>query len=266
MRSSALLSTERAGALLGVVSLAAIVVSSTGRAGFAGAAYLGAAGIASTLSLHQCACRRALVRRREAGPALWQTALKARVAVLLGWQLALVGLLGVWAAGAAHSPAVAALSYGAAAGGVLVGDRLVALADSADQAGGTIPPAPFGRPRSRRLMFWALAVYPTATLWVAAAVFFRADAANAGAAVAPRIAISVLAALSLASTGLVAQRYLGGSAAANSRLLYPAAAIILAGAAAMLAGADPWTWALSGVVVASAAIGGGRLLGAGAPT
>ena len=137
------------------------------RALLAGVWYVVAAGLLSFLSaLSTIRLRKAAA----AGSSAWPFRRTASVFLLVGWQLEILGLFSI----AASSPSTrisVALSGLATAVFVAVGYKMVSLADSSEQDGGTKPINYFGRPRSRRIFFAGFVYTPIGPLLILSAAW-----------------------------------------------------------------------------------------------
>jgi len=101
----------------------------------------------------------------------WLLRRKAYILVVSAWQLAIVGLLVIWAC--AHpQPEAFTVSYVCATVFIVLSYKMVAVADNPEQANGAMPLSCFGRPRSRKGLFLLFAFWPIGVLAFADVIIF----------------------------------------------------------------------------------------------
>jgi hypothetical protein len=255
-------------ALGAAVAAIAIIYGDSARAALAAAPYLGAACVADLAAIAALGKARLALRLEDVGPGAWRGLRAARVFAFAGWQLEILAILNVWATAATWPLPVVFLCYALAAVGVGLGDRLVAMADSPDQRGGSRPVG--ARGQSRRMFFWLFVVYPMLPLLAASALLAAGDAPYLAFLNPPRAAL-VAASVAAAAAGLLAaQRYRRSRAtAAPARAgVYAALAglvIAAAGAVAFAFRASLYLYLFSSAAVACGTLGARKLLGAEPP-
>ena len=102
-------------------------------------------------------------RRSTPEPAAWSLHRRAYILLLSAWEVAIIGLLNMLTL---VRPAswLFTLSYLMAGISIVLSYKMVALADSSLQDGGSMPLSYFGRPRSRRLLFCCFVYTPISML------------------------------------------------------------------------------------------------------
>lgn len=190
---------------------------------------------------------------------------RAQVFFLSAWQLAILGGLNIWANTPIGTPAFV-LSNLALLMCLVISDRLVTLADSADQEGGYKPFPLFGLRRSRRFLFWICIVYPsTIPIGLGAVLFFKGKPYPTPFH-PPQVCLLVAAVLAAGTVGLVFQRYRGITASRGlTSVCWLVALFIIgfAGAFELLLSSGVYIYTLSSISVVCTALSVWSLLRGG---
>lgn len=229
-----------------------------------GLPYLGAACVAALCGVLLTA-RPSDPARREPGGTGESTA--ARPAILVGWQLALVGFLNIWASAAPGSVAVFWLSFASMAAAVAAADRLLVLVDRRALGRHGSAPGPSKPRRPLRLFFWFLVVYPLSPVLVADAVVFGGGRLRPWPLYPPRLALLAVAIFTAVAAGLSMWRSRSVGPSRPHLPLYGAAALViaLAGWLTLAFGFSLYLYLLSAGAVAATAAGARSLAGTGGP-
>jgi hypothetical protein len=147
-------SLQLAGSLLSLFILAMLVWYRNSPLYLPGALYLVAAGYLNVFGVVLLAGSRKQQRSGDPEPAAWSIQTNGSVLTLSGWQVAIVALLNFCQSGFSGSPTSVTMGYLLTTFFAVVWFKLVRIADSPEQEGGSKPFNYFGRPR-RRLMFCA---------------------------------------------------------------------------------------------------------------
>lgn len=201
---------EIGGVLLGLVVLATVLWygNSPGTVVF-GASYLVAAACIDLFCLLVIFTVKMRMKKHSSAQSLWLLLTRAQLALLVAWQLGILGVLNIWASNLVRSATIFVLSNVLLLACVFISDRMIALSDSPDQSGGAKPLSSLGRPRSRRLFFWAFVVYPSSSLGVAGVLLFAKMKPYPFPFHPPQICLLLDAVFSAVAAGLVFQRYSG---------------------------------------------------------
>ncbi len=209
---------ERSGSLLALVVLIGILWYARSPSLNAGSPYLGAAACVGTYCIPNSFFLKVRLRKGEPPQTLWPLARRLRVLILVAWQLAVLGLLNIWAAGEpAASRRILVLSGLLLVLSIAISDRLLSLADSPDQDGGTRPLKFFDRLRTRRTYLWGFIVYPASIPTYLSADFCVTGEPYSPLLHPPQICLLLTAVMSAGTQALVFQRYHG--LASDKRIL-----------------------------------------------
>ena len=207
---------QRAGSLLGLIILVTLLwYGRSARLLLAGVLYLIAASCLSSICVLQAISLRAKQRKGIPEPATWLLLRKAYVFLLFAWELAILGLLNIRAFSPDSSQVSLILSYLLVGVFGILSYRIVGLADSPKQDGGSKLINYFGRPRSRRIFFVGFVYTPIGPLIIMSLAWSRVEWC-------PRLlqpplhGFLLIILLSTMSAGMVFQRYRG--AATNQSL------------------------------------------------
>lgn len=171
-----------------------------------GALYLCVSGYPSLFSQALVASLRMKERKGIPEPAAWDLHTRTYVLLLSAWQLALIGSLNMWPFGFPVSWVSVTMGYLLAGAFMIITYKLVAIADSSKQEGGSRPINYFGRPRPRWIFFCAFVYAPIGPLIIMSQEW--ADAKWCPAILQPpRIWLLLVALVSIVSLGLIFQRY-----------------------------------------------------------
>ena len=163
---------QHGGPLLSVLILAYILWYAISERSFdASLPYLAAALFPIQFCLHSSLVLRKESRQSAVDPILQFWKRRAEALFVVAWQLAILGAIQIVANNLVGTAAFV-LSSLLLVMCLAISDRLVALADSADQEGGYKPFPIFGLPRSRQFLFWICVVYPSTSLMGLGAVLF----------------------------------------------------------------------------------------------
>jgi hypothetical protein len=258
---------QHGGPLLSVLILAYILSYATSRGSFDGSLpYVVAAIFPNLFSFYSFLLLRRESRQSASATILRLLRRRAEVLFVVAWQLAIVGALNivannlVGAAGFVLSNLLLVMC-------LAISDRLVALADSADQEGGYKPFPFFGLPRSRRFLFWICVVYPSTILIGLGAVLFLKRKPYLTPLHPPQICLLVAAVFSAGTAGLVFQRYRGVAAGKGLTAACWLVALFIvgfAGAYELLLSSGAYVYVLSSISVVGTVLSAWSLLrGAG---
>jgi hypothetical protein len=139
-------------------------------------------------------------------PNAWLLHSRACVLLLSGCQVAIIGLLYLWPLGISESRVSLIAGYLLAGVFMILSYKLVAIAESAKQEGGSSPLSFFGRPRSRRLLFCALIYSPIGPLVLLSLVWSDWKWCPTLLRI-PNIWLLLVALLSATSAAMIFQRY-----------------------------------------------------------
>ena len=126
-----------------------------------GALYLIAAGFLNFFAVVLVGGLRKKQGNGDPEPAAWPIQTKASVLTLCGWQVAIVGLLNFWQSDFSGSRPSVIIGYLLTGVFIAVWFKLVTMADSSRQEGGSRPFNFFGRPRPRWMWLCAFLYTPT---------------------------------------------------------------------------------------------------------
>jgi hypothetical protein len=206
-------SIEKWASSLGLVVVVAILwYGSEPRRILTGAAYLLLAAFLSFFCLFKVLTIKTRLKTGRLSQSMWLLQTRAQVMLLVAWQLAIVGLLNIWAAESSVLLSILLLSNLLVAVCIFTWDRLISIADSPSQDGGAKSLSALGRPRSRRLFFWTFFVYPLSCLVIADVMIFARGAAHPALFDPPQVCLLLDALFSAGAAGLIFQRYRGVSA------------------------------------------------------
>lgn len=206
-------SIERWASSLGLVVLVAILwYGGEPRRILTGAVYLVSAALLGFLCLFNVLAVKTRLKKGPLSQSLWLLQTRAQVMLLIAWQLAIIGLLNIWSAESSVFLSILLLSNLLVAVSIFTWDRLISIADNPSQDDGAKSLSALGRPRSRRLFFWAFFVYPLSSLVVADVMIFAGGASHPAPFDPPQICLLLDALFSAGAAGLIFQRYRGVSA------------------------------------------------------
>jgi hypothetical protein len=154
---------ERSGLLLQLLLLAALIwfrnsLQLVGVLFLIAASYLDLAGLSLAINLRK--------KQRRGAPesAAWALHKRAYVLFCAAWQVAVIGFLNLGALWFSGSRTSVIVGYLAATIFMILSYKMVAIADSPEQEGGSKPISYFGRPRARKLFFCAFVYTPIGPL------------------------------------------------------------------------------------------------------
>jgi hypothetical protein len=200
-------SIQRAGSFLELCILVTVVwCSGFPRLMLAGVLYLIAATYLSIFCVFLATSLRTKQRRGTPEPATWFLHRRAYLLLLFAWELAIVGWLNIQAFVFAVSPFSVILSYLSVGVFIFLSYKMVALADSSKQDGGSIPLNYFGRPRPRWMFFCGFVYTPIGPL-IIMSLFWSGHKWCPTLLQPPQIWLLLLALLSAMSMVMVFQRY-----------------------------------------------------------
>jgi hypothetical protein len=197
---------QLAGSLLSLSILAMLVWYRSSPLYLPGALYLVAAGYLNLFAVVLVAGLRKKQRSGSPEPAAWAIRTKASVLTLAGWQVAIVALLNLWQSGFSGSLTSVIMGYLLTTVFAVVWFKLVRMADSSEQEGGSKPFNYFGRPRPRWIFFCAFLYTPTIPLIIANVELSEAQWCPVLLRL-PQFWLLVVTFISVASTGLIFHRY-----------------------------------------------------------
>jgi hypothetical protein len=245
-------SVEWGGSLLAVSVLAAILWNgylphSTGSS----ALYLLAASAVDSLCLLLSLSVRAQLKKSGSVNALTTLQTRAQVLFLVAWQLAIVGVVQILRDNFDATSGVFLLCGSLLAMCIFIADRLIALADSPNQDGGSKPLHARGRPRSRRLFFWVWVVYPFSTLGGASVMMFISKGRYPSLFHPQQVCLLLAALFSAGAAALVFQRYheLTFSRQLATACFWPAAVVLGFAGAFEISAPNPDTFWTSALIV-----------------
>ena len=222
-----------------------------------GAPYLVAAAFVDLYCMSSSFALRSRLRKGDPEQTLWSLVRTVRVLVLIAWQLAILGLLNIWVGEPVGSARVFGLSGLLLVMSIAVSDRLVVLADSPDQDGGSKPLSFFGRRRTRRVYLWGFVLYPASIPIMLGLSMFLKRAPYPCSLHPPQLCLLLTAAMSAATAGLVFQRYHGLESKRRLSAICTLAALCVvgsAGACRFFLGDGLYVYALSSLTVMCSAL------------
>jgi hypothetical protein len=256
-------SIERTGSLLGLIILAAVVgYSRSDRITVEGSLFLVLASCLCLFSMLLTASLRVRRDRDIAVPSSWAKRTRAYVLLLTAWQSTAVGLFNIWAVNYSRNLVFFALSYLFTVAFVVCCFFVVRFADSPEQEGGSIPINYFGRPRARILFFYGLCYVLLPIFVVGLRVFFLPKPSPAPFQ-PPQVGLCLACIFSLASTGMVIQRYRrasSNSALAKRVVLLTVGVLASMGAIEIIFSYGTYLFVLSSIIVVCMATTFYRLL------
>jgi hypothetical protein len=251
-------SIERWTSLLALVTLGAVLwYRSAPREILMGATYLIAAAFLSCFCLFNVLTVKVQLKKSPLSRSIWLVQTRAQVKLLVAWQLAITGLLNIWSTDTSRLFSIFLLSNVLAAVSVFTWDRLISIADNPSQDGGARSLSSLGRPRSRRLFFWAFFVYPSISLIIADVMIFANGKGHPTLFDPPQMCLLANAIFSVGAAGLIFQRYRGVSASQIHKTAFVLVGILIVGIATgsqLFAGWNPYIDLLSGVVLLCTAL------------
>ena len=137
----------------------------------------------------------------------WVLATRATSLILVGSGVAIIGLLNLWPFEIAQPQVSISVGYLLTAAFAVLSYKLLAIADSAKQLGGSKPINYFGRPRSRRIFLLGFIVTPILPFIYVSAIL--GDAEGPILLRPPQSFLLVAALLAVMSTAFIFQRYRG---------------------------------------------------------
>ena len=250
-------SIESAGSLLGLIILAAVVLyGHSDRITVEGALFLVLAACLCLPSMLLTASLRGRRERDIARPSDWARRARAHILVVTAWQSTVVGLLNIWAVDHSRNLVIFALSYVSAVAFVVCCSLAVRFTDNSEQEGGSSPINYFGRPRARILFFYGFCYIMLPVFVVGIRVYFLSKPSPLPFQ-PPQLALFLSCISSLASTGMVIQRY--RRASLNKVLairvsLLTLCILVSMGAIEMIFSYSTYLYVLSSITVACMAI------------
>lgn len=190
-------------------------------------------------------------------PSAWLFQTRIRIAVISGWQLLMLGLFDVWSSRDSLELSTFILSNLSIIFCVYNWDRLILIADSPNQDGGAKPLSFLGNPRSRRLFFLLLLVYPLSAFVLGGMMLFIRGEPYPFAFHPAQLCLTLDLIFSIGATVLIYQRYSGISEKGVHNLLFALGVLAVCAAAVVLQSAMSFSGyisALSCVVALSVAI------------
>jgi hypothetical protein len=246
----------RAGSLLGLIILAAVIwYGPSARMLVAGGLYLMIASCLCLASVLLAATVKVKQRRGIADSLNWAQGARAYAFLLSAWQLAIVGLLNIWAVDYSRNPVVFALSYVLAVLFIACCSLMVRVTDKSNQAGGAKLLNYFGRPRSRSLFFYGFCYIISPFLFVGIRVFFLSRPSPAPFQ-PPQLCLLFATLSNFISTGMVIQRYrqaLPDKALASRAIVLTVCALISQGVIQMIFRYSTYMYVLSSITFACTA-------------
>jgi hypothetical protein len=198
---------ERAGSLLGVVILTTTAwYGRSDRMVVDGALYLVIASCLCLASILLGAIVGAKQRRGIADASDWIRYTRAYVFLLCAWQLAIVGLLNIWAVDHSHDSLVFALCCLSTIVFIICTAMIVRFSDNPKQEGGSRPLNYFGVPRSRSLLFYAFC-YLLSPVFIAGIWIFVSMKQIPAPFQPPQLCLLLVSLLTVISMVMVFQRY-----------------------------------------------------------
>lgn len=244
-----LTSIERWASFLGLVVIVAILwYGSAPREILMGAVYLVSAALLGFFCLFNALTVKARLKRGPLSQSMWLLQTRAQVMLLVAWQLAITGLLNIWSGGSSGFLSTLLLSNVLVAVCIFAWDRLISIADNPNQDGGAKSLSSLGRPRSRRLFFWAFLVYPSTSLIIADVMIFANGKAHPTLFDPPQMCLLANAFFSVGAAGLIFQRYRGVSETQTYKAAFILVGLLVVGVAIgseWLAGWEPYVDTLS---------------------
>lgn len=198
--------TLRAASLLSLFILATLVGYRESPLYLPGTLYFIAASYCSFFGAYLAINSRKKQRRGLIEPGGWALQTKATVFIFSGWQVAIVGLLNFWQADFSGSRAYVIIGYLLMPVFAVVSFKLVRIADSPQQEGGSRLFNYFGRPRPRWMFFCGFLYTPTIPLIILSVEWSDAKWCPVLLRL-PQFWLLLAALMSVASTGLIFHRY-----------------------------------------------------------
>jgi hypothetical protein len=191
-----------------VVFSTIMVYGNSSRVFVAGEPYLAVGSCAALIFVLASLALRAKGKRGKPEREVWLWRTRSEMSFFAAWQLLILALLNIWSAlDASISLGVLVGSYLLTAGFVVFSDRMIAVAESPTQDGGSQPLDYFGRPRSRRILFWGLFVIPESTIAIFAIRWSFGAKPYPAAFHPPQICLLLVALSSAGSAIMTFQRY-----------------------------------------------------------
>lgn len=195
-------------AVLPIVILATIIwYWNTPREMVSGAPYLMLAAAVDVFCLFEIFTVKSQFGKTLQSHSLWSHQRRAQVMLYIALQLAIIGLLNIWSFSESQSFNVFVLSNASIFLSIFSWDRLISLTDDPNQDGGAKPLTSVGRPRSRRLFFWAFFVYPSTAVIAAGAMIFADGKTSPSLFHAPQLGLFLNTLYSVGAAGLILHRY-----------------------------------------------------------
>ena len=211
--------------------------------------------------LSQCAKRVAKRRFGASNPVPSEEG--ERAWVVAAWQISMLGLLNIWLVAPLGSIGIFLLSNLFLVVWIVTSDRFIALADTPNQDGGYAPLHFFGKQRSRRLLFWAFAVYPSTVVVLAGVMLFIKMKPYPNLFHPPQLCLLLAAFFSVVVAGLIFHRY-HKVPSSGRRIVICSLAVVLimgtAGIAEFYSASNLNVYPLSFLVVLSISLGSNCLL------
>lgn len=225
-------SIERGGSLLGLMIFVTVLwYGNSPRIVISGTPYLIAAALICPFCFITTLRVKIGLKKGVSAQSLWVLQTRAQVLMLAAWQLAILGVLNIWADTFAGSFSIFVLSNLLVLACIIIADRFIALADSPSQDGGSKPMNIFGLSRSRRLFFWALIVYVSSIPAGTGVLLFTKMKPYPSPLHPPQLCLLLDAVYSAAAAGLVFQRYRLVASYRTDKLRFSLAALLVVGSA-----------------------------------
>jgi hypothetical protein len=197
---------QRGGTLLGLFVLLTLIWNRRSGNLLAGAVYLIAATFVSSISVSPATIVQSKERKGTTEPVDWSSQREAHALFLFAWELAIIGWLNVEAFAFSGATSEVVFGYSLVVLFVVLLYKMLGLAESSEQDGGSRPLSYFGRPRSRRLLFFVLIYTPITPLIMASAIWSGRGWCPV-LLQPPQIWLLLIVSLSAASAGMVFHRY-----------------------------------------------------------
>ena len=232
MKSS---TNENTGLLLVIaIYAAAIWYRNNQRTLVAGMTYLAAAGCIVFLYALLSFILHIELKKGKYVQRIWLLQTRAQLVLYVGCQLQIIALLNMWASLGPSTISVCAGSYFLAVCFIIVSDRMIALAELPTQDGGSKPLDYFGRPRSRRLLFWGFVAYPETALALGGIWVFLGVKKYSAFNNPPQLCLLLVALASAGTAVMVFQRYRKSVANKQASTIVILASFLCLGMAALV--------------------------------
>ncbi|MGB7984777.1 MAG: hypothetical protein WCF54_06420 [Terracidiphilus sp.] len=192
------------------------------------------------------------LKKNPLSQSIWLVQTRARIMLLVAWQLAITGIFNIWSTSTFRLFSILLLSNILFIVSAFTWDRLISIADNPNQDGGARSLSVLGRPRSRRLFFWAFFVYPSISLVIADVMIFANGKDHPTLFDPPQICLLTNAYFSIGAAGLIFQRYRGVTTNQIHKPAFILIGLLVVGLATsfqLFTGWIPYLDILSGVIV-----------------